>query len=86
MPCKLTGVNPHMKVLGAAFVTLIRMGSAPLPRPQKREARELAERARACPAATAPGCDEMREGWLDIRQHGGQRTRPAVSPKVRGLL
>jgi hypothetical protein len=56
------GVNPHMKVLGAAFVTLIRMGSVPLPRPHERcGVRELAERARAFPAAPAPGCDEMRE-------------------------
>jgi hypothetical protein len=58
----LTGVNPHMKVLGAAFLTLIKMGSSPLPRPHKRcEVRELAERARAFPAAPAPSRDQMRE-------------------------
>jgi hypothetical protein len=64
----LNGVNPHMKVLGVAFVTLTRMGSAPSPRPHKRcEVRELAERARACPAATVPDCDEMRENCAPER-------------------
>ena len=67
------GVNPHMKVLGAAFVTLIRMGASPLPRPYKRcDVQELAERARACHAATASGCDELRERCVHERHcvHG----------------
>jgi hypothetical protein len=51
-----------MKVLGTAFVTLAKMGSSPLSRPDERcRVRESAERPRAFPTARAPGRDVMRE-------------------------
>lgn len=70
MLANLNGVNPHMKVLGAAFVTLVRMNSGPLPGPLKRrEVRELVERRRACPKAMAPACEEMSENCAHESSH-----------------